>query len=50
MEATIFSAIQKKIAIFWKHGVIFDDMDTWLRQDYNFEELWGQLVDLIGYS
>ena len=40
----------KKIAIFQKHDVIYDHMETWLQQDFNFEEQWGQLVDLIGFT
>ena len=39
----------QRIPQFWKHDVIYDNMETLLQLNYNFEEQWGQLVDLIGY-
>ena len=45
----------KRIESLWRqeffqiNDVIYDDMETWLWQDNNFEERRGQLGDLIGY-
>ena len=39
----------QSILQFRKHDVIYDNMETLLQLNYNFEEQWGQLVDLIGY-